>query len=306
MDVSDIEMLETIVKQGSVNRAAEQLNVTQSTLSKRLSRLEDRLGVTLFHRHPSGLTPTEASRYLIAEGQSLKGRLTAMSRHLQLMKDLKVGELRLGVGPIVEQLFFPDVLLRLSELTDHLPVSVSTDRPEFLLQQLREGAVDLVVGPFNRASVADDLYYQEIMHEANIAVARAEHPLLQDLPQWWPEDTSDVEFSALLRQHNIPTVLPNIPAAMEAQFPDGYYRPTIRCENYHTAKQLVLRSDYATAGPRSLFVDELAAGTLVQLPVAVPVEWTAAMVALPENQTAPLIRATMELFRELAAPFHQK
>lgn len=302
MDVSDIEMLEVIVTQGSVSRAAEVLHITQSTLSKRLSRLEEKLGIALFFRHAGGLTATEATHYLIEEGESLKGRLTSMVRHVELMAELKVGELNLGVGPIVEQLFFPEILLGVSEFSRRLSVSLCTDKPEKLLQKLRDGTVDLIVGPFDREAVEDDLYYEEIHQEPNVAVARSNHPLVQALQDFAPDE--QLRLSELLSRHQTPSILPNISATMEAQFPEGYYQPTIRCENFDIAKQLVARSDYVTAGPASLFRTELAEASLVQLPIAIPVVWTAAMVALPENQLSPLIRAVMQLFRDQAKQLH--
>ncbi|MEM6988739.1 MAG: LysR family transcriptional regulator, partial [Pseudomonadota bacterium] len=49
-----------IVETGSLVRASERLNITQSTVTARLQSLEDALGTTLMHRHKRGITLTAA------------------------------------------------------------------------------------------------------------------------------------------------------------------------------------------------------------------------------------------------------
>ena len=51
-----------VVEQGSFVRAAESLNVTQSTVSARIKELEARLGQPLFVRRKSGVTLTTAGK----------------------------------------------------------------------------------------------------------------------------------------------------------------------------------------------------------------------------------------------------
>jgi DNA-binding transcriptional LysR family regulator len=48
----------------SFSRAASALNVKQSTLSKRIALLEDRLGIALFERTTRGAVPTESGKAL--------------------------------------------------------------------------------------------------------------------------------------------------------------------------------------------------------------------------------------------------
>ena len=54
----------TIVKTGSLTKAAEILYITQPSLSKYLSRLEENLNIQLFDRSRSPLTLTYAGSYI--------------------------------------------------------------------------------------------------------------------------------------------------------------------------------------------------------------------------------------------------
>ena len=60
MNFSVISTFLAIAENGQLNRAAEQLHVTQSTITARLNNLEDELGQTLFHRRKSGAELTSA------------------------------------------------------------------------------------------------------------------------------------------------------------------------------------------------------------------------------------------------------
>lgn len=51
LDSSDITIVATIAELGSISKAADKLNMSQPTLSKGLTRLEQVLAIDLFHRH---------------------------------------------------------------------------------------------------------------------------------------------------------------------------------------------------------------------------------------------------------------
>ncbi len=72
MKLSALQTFLTIIETGSLSRASEKLNVTQSTITARLQALEDDLGHTLLHRHRSGVSIT-------ASGLRLKRYAEAMS-----------------------------------------------------------------------------------------------------------------------------------------------------------------------------------------------------------------------------------
>ena len=73
MNFSVIHTFLAIAERGQLNRAAEQLHVTQSTVTTRLNSLEAELGQTLFHRRKSGTELTSAG--------------FRFQRHAQLMVD---------------------------------------------------------------------------------------------------------------------------------------------------------------------------------------------------------------------------
>lgn len=65
LDAGDLHLLRAIAASGSINRAASLLSITQPALSRRLSRLEERLGRRLLVRGPRGAALTEVGRRLV-------------------------------------------------------------------------------------------------------------------------------------------------------------------------------------------------------------------------------------------------
>jgi DNA-binding transcriptional LysR family regulator len=73
MNIIGLQTFVSIVETGSLVRASEQLNVTQSTVTARLRTLEQELGATLLHRHKSGVTLTASGTKLLGYAEIMIG-----------------------------------------------------------------------------------------------------------------------------------------------------------------------------------------------------------------------------------------
>jgi DNA-binding transcriptional LysR family regulator len=130
MDLMDLRYLSAAVEAGSLSHAAESLRVKASTISRRIVRLEDELGVTLLERGAFGVRLTEAGRRVMTP---VRRALDDIDNVLQVGKSSgagMAGHVRLGIRmpPVGETLRallacwhdrHPDVNLTLHELNDH-------------------------------------------------------------------------------------------------------------------------------------------------------------------------------------------
>jgi DNA-binding transcriptional LysR family regulator len=143
----DVELARTfleIVRTRSFVRAAEQLNVSQTTVSARVRVLEERLGRPVFVRNKNGASLTPAGEQFLRYAPTFV-QLWQRARHQVAVPPgrravLTVGgELTLGQPWLVEWLLWmrramPDVALR-----------VQVDLPESLTSQVSAGALDVAV-----------------------------------------------------------------------------------------------------------------------------------------------------------------
>lgn len=107
------------VRDGSIRKAAETLNIASSAINRQLLQLEDEMGVELFERLPRGIRPTAA-------GELLLSYIRRWNREVAAMRQ-KVGELRGGVRGTIRiaaaESITEDILPRaLSELHLRFPL----------------------------------------------------------------------------------------------------------------------------------------------------------------------------------------
>ncbi|MEM6051669.1 LysR family transcriptional regulator [Erwinia sp. P7711] len=101
MDVRALRYFVEVVRQQSFTRAAEQLYVTQPTISKMLRQLEDELGCTLLIREGRKLHLTDTGQAVYQRGMTILQEFKQLEAEISDINDLKTGELRLGIPPMV-------------------------------------------------------------------------------------------------------------------------------------------------------------------------------------------------------------
>lgn len=288
IDVSDINLIKTIADVGSINKAADKLYMSQPTLSKRISRLEQVLKIELFHRHSGGMIATEAANYLISNSQSIQSQLDAMRRHVERLADLQTGSLNIGIGPVIEQILFPETLIALVNQTANLRISFQTENPERLLELVEDGSVDLAIGPFQIKSLPEDFLAFPVISDQIIFVASPEHPIFNT--------TAVHSFDDLLQYDSItPPVSQSIIDEMGPQRFAEF--PLITCNNYAISKSMALKSNYITAGPAALFAEELEDKTLKAIAIDFEMNWTSYCVIRPEAIHIPVVKKCIDIIK---------
>ena len=94
MDWDKLRIFHAVAEAGSFTHAGEELNLSQSAVSRQISALEDSLGTTLFHRHARGLIPTEQGELLFNTAHEVFGKLSMVEAQLKDRKENPAGELR--------------------------------------------------------------------------------------------------------------------------------------------------------------------------------------------------------------------
>jgi DNA-binding transcriptional LysR family regulator len=101
MDVRALRYFVEVVRQQSFTRAAEALFVTQPTISKMLRHLEEEMGCTLLLREGRKLHLTDSGEVVYQRGQLILQEFKQLEMEIADINQLKTGELRLGVPPMV-------------------------------------------------------------------------------------------------------------------------------------------------------------------------------------------------------------
>lgn len=143
VDWSSLRDLLALAEHGSVSRAAKQLRLSQPALSRRLLRLEEELGVSLFLRNPRGLRLTAAGERVRDIAERMQGMAQEVREAVQHGHDPVSGVVRIsspeaGLGTE----WLPRALLPLRQEHPELLIEISIENQ---VVDLAQGASDIAL-----------------------------------------------------------------------------------------------------------------------------------------------------------------
>lgn len=144
MDIDRARTFLEIVHCGSFLRAAERLNVTQTTVSARIRTLEEELGRQLFVRNRNGARPTPAGREFERFAQSFV-QVWERARHQLALPAGRTGAVALGGELSLWNPLLLDWLVHMRQARPQIAIHAHVGVPDQLLEQLRTGVLDIAV-----------------------------------------------------------------------------------------------------------------------------------------------------------------
>lgn len=95
MDWDKLRVFKAVAEAGSFTHAGDELNLSQSAISRQISSLESSLGLPLFHRHARGLILTEQGDILLQTTNDVFNRLQHVQTRLSDSRTLPEGSLKI-------------------------------------------------------------------------------------------------------------------------------------------------------------------------------------------------------------------
>ncbi|KQY82324.1 MULTISPECIES: LysR family transcriptional regulator [Roseateles] len=177
LKIRQLVLLVELGKHSSILQAAQGANLTQSAASRLLADTEHALGVKLFERQSRGVTPTWYGEVMIRRAGAALAELDA--GHQEVMELLAGLSGRVAVGSILtpSTTLLPAAVAALQARQPGVDVDITVDTSKPLIQQLRGGHLDLMLGRVLDASLAGELSFEPLTGESHSLIARAGHPL---------------------------------------------------------------------------------------------------------------------------------
>lgn len=152
-----LERLRTFVavaEAGSFRRAGDQLGLSQSSISQQLQHLESALGLTLFHREARGARLTSQGHAVLPRARELLDDAERLGAFAQSLLDAERGLVAIACYPVHLERFLAEVIGRFREERPDVRIDLTKlrddrrrDSGRSLFDELREGLVDLAMGP---------------------------------------------------------------------------------------------------------------------------------------------------------------
>jgi DNA-binding transcriptional LysR family regulator len=135
----------TVVRRGSVTAAAEELVVTQPSVSAAVSALERELGVALTERAGRTLRPTAAGKAYAVYAADVLGLLDQGARSARAAAGQEARSLRISAVTTAGEYLVPQLIQAFSERRPELEISLDVGNREVVFRRLLEHKVDVAI-----------------------------------------------------------------------------------------------------------------------------------------------------------------
>jgi len=145
MEIRTLRYFLAVAREENMTRAAEQLHVTQPTLSKALKALEDELGKKLFTRHSFSISLTEEGTLLRNRAEDLVTMADKIEREFLSLDDITGGELYFGLAESYQIRYLARELRALKAQYPGLKYHITSGDTEQVTEKLDKGLLDFAV-----------------------------------------------------------------------------------------------------------------------------------------------------------------
>ena len=162
----------------SFRAGADELGISQSTITKSIQRLERQLGVRLFNRTTRTVEPTDTARHLIVKAENVLARADTFDEEARLLAGGELGAIRVGAIALAAETLIVNGLAKLTETHPQLEVEVVVGSSD-VYRDLATGDCDVVIGDevnFSMSPHASSLRMIPVHEEPLVFVHRVGHP----------------------------------------------------------------------------------------------------------------------------------
>lgn len=283
LENAELLALAKTVEAKSLSRAAAELGVPRATISRRLARLEERVGARLLRRTTRSLALTDAGEVLYRHARIVLAAVEEAEASLQRGSDEPCGELRISVPPVVDDVFYT-MLASFAEQHPRVRMQVHFDSRHV---DLRRDGFDVAMRA--GTNLEPGLVARTLMKTRLVAVASPSYLKAHGTPRTKRELKKHRCLMSFARGEVAGTSWPT---------DDG----ALHIESVFASNEIRMLAFAAKRGlgiaylPETLIRDELEQGKLVQvLPGALEIKTRIALVYAEREFLPPQVRAFVDM-----------
>lgn len=263
---AQIVVFQQVLHSGSIVRAAQALNMTQSAVTKVIHELETNLGGQLLVRGNRGVAPTEFGELVARRAKTLLAELRHMTDEINAFREGTSGQVLIGTLISASAVLLPRAIQLLKQQAPGVIVTLRVAQMDQLLQALVVGELDLVVGRMPEdvtwRTRTPQLRAEKLHREPLAVVAGVGHPLAS---------SASITLQALSAY---PWILPTRDSSLRQIAERMFYKaglplPANVVESLSVLTNVALMFDQKTIGlmPRSAAKQFVETGSLAMIPL---------------------------------------
>lgn len=241
---------------GSYAGASIDTGLAQPSLHRAVGDLSVALRRPMTERRGKGLALTDPGRRTVRTFRLARAELQAALAEIENLKGREVGRITIGAMPLSRAKLLPAAVTAFHREHPEIAISIAEGSWAELIEPLRDGDLDLLIGALRDPSPGDDVEQQEMFEDRLVILGRKGHPLSGKNPD-----------TAALAQYPWTIAAKGVPlrAQWERIFADaGVAVPDVpvECGSVITIRQILMDSDFLTLLSPDQVAVELEAGWL--------------------------------------------
>ncbi|MCY6380152.1 LysR family transcriptional regulator [Hoeflea prorocentri] len=172
-----LRYLDEVARQGSIRKAANILNVSSTSVNRKIINIEEALGVRLFDRSPEGVEITPAGKIVLEHCRKTLYDFDRVKAVIDDIRDLRTGHLNIQTLDSVTFGILPPVLEEFGNKYPGISLSITTEQPEAIVQSVISGETDIGI------SFSNDIHPDARVFAERAApfglIMRPDHPLAE-------------------------------------------------------------------------------------------------------------------------------
>ena len=176
MDIHHLEYFSEVAKHLSFTKAASTLHVSQPSISKAIKSIEEELGVPLFYRSSKELKLTDAGKAVLVNAQRVLEAFGNLTSELSDIMEIKKGEIKVGIPPIVGASFFSKLISRFKERHAAVEFILTEVGSKKIKEGIEDGSLD--IGLICSTPIQSDSFeWVKLLHDPLWLIVHTDHPL---------------------------------------------------------------------------------------------------------------------------------
>ena len=175
MEFRQLKYFLGIVDSKGLSRAAQQLHVAQSALSRQMAELETELGVKLLLRSRHGVTTTEAGKVFYEYARGILKQVADARQAVLLSSDTVVGSVVVALPQSVAATLALPLMRAVASRHPNVLRHLNEELTGNMADQLLGGRVDIAI--FTRAMPGVDIAFEPLVKEAFVLMHAPQDPL---------------------------------------------------------------------------------------------------------------------------------
>lgn len=176
MNIDELKYLLAVIKYKSFSLAADEMCISQSSLSKHIKNLEKKFDTILIDRKSRNLALTDAGRDFTAYAENILQTYNEMATSMKKHSLLKKGSIFLASIPVMSQYGIASTLASFSISFPHIHIDIVEKENDLILEMIRNSLIDLAIMRMNYIPEELVITYP-LMEDELVMVTPKGHPL---------------------------------------------------------------------------------------------------------------------------------